>query len=194
MVEMQIKDEISMMQTQFDGFKQCIHQKLESIQSLDLVGIQIELAASQKAIEQLKHRSVLSNPIIEEIKYKKEVPNIQGIIYSTPIAGDVGAGEKERKKKKRKSVEKNDIKAIKVSNIQSEWDHQVRAREMVVGACCSQLADAIDLNCSTAPLPKLTLSTPATTSVTTELCTPVTTRATDDESVAHTKALYTDTT
>lgn len=42
-----------MMQTKFDRFKQCISQRLEGIQSPDLVGAHAELAALKKAVKDL---------------------------------------------------------------------------------------------------------------------------------------------
>lgn len=66
-VDKLIKDEMRVLQTQFDGFEQCICRQLEGIQSQNLASVQDEYVVLQKSIEELTDRLVLLMPIIEEI-------------------------------------------------------------------------------------------------------------------------------
>lgn len=63
---------------------------------------------------------------------------------------------------------------------------------MTTRAGSSRPVDIVDVSCSPAPPPESTLSVSATTDATFNLSAPITTRATNNESGARTKAPYTD--
>lgn len=84
--------------TWFDMSDKLISWRLEGIQSPNLARVQDEIAELKKAIKELHKRPFLSTPIIKEIQKEIKVEEIQGVGDLTPLASDVDAAKRGKKR------------------------------------------------------------------------------------------------
>lgn len=159
----------------------------------ELVGVQAEFAELWMAVKGLHTRVVLSMPIIKEFHKEEEVQNIWGIKDSTTPAGADNGENGWKKKKTKRTTEKENFKAVKVASIHCENNRQWRIHLVVGRAGIYQPTNVANLSNSAALLPKLLLSAPATTSSTIDTSIVAPTGSSDDKSGAHLKAFCTDT-
>lgn len=54
------------MQTQYDSFEREFSQKMEEVQTLDLVGVHVEFSTLRAAIKDMVVRTISNYPIIKE--------------------------------------------------------------------------------------------------------------------------------